>query len=655
VKRTRTEAAVTVDAATGAFYCAGSGGPGCPARLKAGRAPAERGQAGSEALRWAGVVSCTAVALASLVLVGTPSAAAMGAPGATSAWQVVPGKGPMSADLEPASQARAPAGLQAAIDKALAARPVTSPTGIGLSWGRDGTVWFSRSKGPAGLFELSPLSMGRSHPRELSPGPFVFGPRRTTEALGDGLTAWYATTPSGFEQGFTVSQPPAGRAGSFSINMFYSSSLDPAVVAPGRLSFSGPAGPVLAYGPLQATDASGLVVPTQLSLADGNLQIVVYDARATFPLDIDCRITASRAPVASFSGTSGASFGESVSLAADGREALVGAQFANAAYLFEETAGIWPTTPVASFTGSSGQGLGFSVALSADGRVALVGTPFANSQNGAVYVYEESAGGWPTSPVAALSGNSGEALGESVALSADGRVALVGAPAAGTGGAAYLYRQSAGSWDATPTASFLASSRDEGLGSSVALSADGRVALVSTQFARSGAGAAYLYAERAGAWPTMPTASFIGSSGEGLGFSVALSADGRVALVGAPFASGVNGAAYLYTESAGSWPTVPAATFTGSLDQSLGSSVALSAHGRVALVGGPGALLGGGTANVYTESGGRWHTNPVVAFRGGSGAGLGSSVALSADGREALVGADTARSGGAAFVYTSSG
>ena len=107
---------------------------------------------------------------------------------------------------------------------------------------------------------------------------------------------------------------------------------------------------------------------------------------------------------------------------------------------------------------------------------------------------------------------------------------------------------------------------------------------------------------------------------------MALSADGRVALVGAPFASGVNGAAYLYAESDGSWPTAPAATFTGSLGQSLGSSVALSTQGQVALVGGPAAILGGGTANVYAEAAGRWHTSPVAAFRGGSGEGLGSSV-----------------------------
>ncbi len=624
-----------VYAETRAFCCPRSGAPGRPCRMKAGTAPAEGEQARGEAFRWAGVVSCTAAVLASLVLVGAPRAAAMGAPGAPSAWRAAPAKGPMVDDFKPASQARAPAGLQAAIDKALAAQPVISPTGVTLSWGQEGTVWFSRSKGPAGQFELSPESMGRSRPRVLSPGPFVFGPRRTTEALGDGLTAWYATTPSGFEQGFTVSQPPAGRAGSFSINMFYSSSLDPATVAPGRLSFSGPAGPVLAYGPLQATDASGRVVPTQLSLADGDVQIVIYDAGATYPLDIDSRITASRTPVASFSGSTGASFGESVALSADGREALVGAQFANAAYLFAEPAGTWRTTPVATFRGGSG-GFGSSVALSADGQVALVGAPFTNSnEEGAVYVYKESAGGWPTRPVATLSGSRGDFLGSSVALSADGREALVGAPAAGAGfnGAAYLYAERAGSWPATPIASFPSSSSSgEGLGSSVALSGDGRVALVGAPFARSGNSAAYLYAESAGSWPTAPTASFIGSAGEALGSSVALSGDARVALVGAPFASGVNGAAYLYTESAGSWPTVPAATFTGSLDQSLGSSVALSADGQVALVGGPGALLGGGTANVYSESASRWHTSPVAAFRGGSGEGLGSSVALSAAG-----------------------
>ena len=349
-------------------------------------------------------------------------------------------------------------------------------------------MWFSRSKGPAGRFELSPCRWEVASPGALSwpfrlrPEAYHRGARRWPHGLVHASAFWLRTRLHGL--------PAAAREGwrSFSLNLFYSSSLDPAVVAPGRLSLSGPAGPVLAYGPLQATDASGRVVPTQLSLADGQLQIVVYDAAATYPLDIDSLITASRTPVASFSGSSGASFGESVALSADGREALVGAQFANSAYLYTETAGTWHTTPVAAFRGGSG-GFGYSVALSADGREALVGAPFTSSnEEGAAYVYKESAGGWPTRPVATLSGRSGDFLGSAVALSADGREALVGAPTAGAGfgGAAYLYAERAGSWPATPIASFPSSNAGESLGSSVALSANGGVALVGTQFARSG-------------------------------------------------------------------------------------------------------------------------------------------------------------------------
>lgn len=105
--------------------------------------------------------------------------------------------------------------------------------------------------------------------------------------------------------------------------------------------------------------------------------IVVDDAAATYPLDMDSRIAASRTPVASFGGGWGASFRESVALPADGQEALLGAPVASgvngAAYLYTDSAGSWPTVPAATFTGNLGQSLGPAVALSASGQVALVG------------------------------------------------------------------------------------------------------------------------------------------------------------------------------------------------------------------------------------------------------------------------------------------
>ena len=192
------------------------------------------------------------------------------------------------------------------------------------------------------------------------------------------------------------------------------------------------------------------------------------------------------------------------------------------------------------------------------------------------------------------------------------------------------------------------------VGTSVALSANGEVALVGGPgggYAPSNDGAAYLYAESAGTWPSTPTATFAGAPGSGgkLGSAVALSAEGTVALVGAPVAS--YGAAYLYLAHGGDWSSMPAATFTGppSTDGGgeFGSSVALSASGQVALVGAPGAGTSyDGAGYLYSESGATWPSSPTAFFPGPPGAGAedGNSVALSANGQVALLGAPGRRS-----------
>ena len=308
----------------------------------------------------------------------------------------------------------------------------------------------------------------------------------------------------------------------------------------------------------------------------------------------------STTPAATFTGSFDEVLGSSVALSADGQTALVGApqagsDYDGAAYVYAESGGTWSTTPAATFTGSGSSRLGWSVALSADGQTALVGAPQAGSDHdGAAYVYAESGGAWSTTPAATFTG----AGGHSVALSADGQTALVG-----SGGAAYVYAESGGAWSTTPAATFTGAG-GEGLGNSVALSADGRTALVGAPQAGSDYddGAAYVYAESGGAWSTTPAATFTGSGGGNLGFSVALSADGQTALVGAPQAgSDYDGAAYVYAESGGTWASTPAATFTGSGSSRLGWSVALSAGGQTALVGAPTAGSSNGAAYVYTQ------------------------------------------------------
>jgi predicted secreted protein len=399
-------------------------------------------------------------------------------------------------------------------------------------------------------------------------------------------------------------------------------------------------------------------------------------------------------PTATLSNSGGAAndtFGVSVALSADGTTALVGAGLVapdreGAAYVFHVSdEGSWATSqaPTAVLTSgsSSNEYFGVSVALSADGTTALVGANFFSSAKGAAYVFHVSdEGSWATSsaPTAMLANSAGSAddmFGTSVALSADGTTALVGAHGVSSGaGAAYVFHVSDdGSWatSSAPTAILTnsAGSRGDGLGASVALSADGTTALIGADGAISGAGAAYVFhVTDDGSWagssaPTATLANSAGSSGDGFGASVALSADGTTALIGADSLSSYRGAAYVFHVSdEGSWATssAPAATLTnsaGSVDDIFGGSVALSADGTAALIGAYGVSSGAGAAYVsHVTSEGSWASSSTpaatLANSGAENEQLGMSVALSADGTTALVGAPWASlDKGAAYLF----
>ena len=623
--------------------------------------------------------AATACALACFALLGSATTALApaqrrvpahaGPPSAATARAGVAG-GSAGAGLHHAqTPAHLPSALQAVIDRALVSQPVSTPAGVSLTWGRAGQVSFHLAQALTRSFSLRPVSLVGADAEAFSPGPFVFGAKGVTEALGHGADAWYKSSAKGFEQGFTVSRAPAGASRAFSILLAYGGGLRASSVTPRALVISGPAGPEMTYAGLRATDATGRALPVHLSLAGATVRLTVDASGAAYPVRVDPFVAPASVPTTTFTGTGTEDLGSAVAISADGQLALLGAPFAGpggAAYLYSGTSGTWAAAPLATFTGAGGEDLGSSVALSADGRTVLLGAPVSGSP-GAAYLYDEPASGWPAAPAptATFTASGSGDLGYSVALSADGRAALLGDPIAGSGGAAYLYDEPASGWPAAPapTATFTGAGGEE-LGHSVALSADGRTALLGDPALGSG-GAAYLYDEPASGWPAAPapapTATFTGTGGGDLGWSVALSADGQVALLGDVLTGSNSGAADLYAESSGSWPATPTDRFAGSGSEQLGSSVALSADGRVALVGAPTAggspsydpVSGYGVAFAY----GPWPTGwslgaPAAATFTGSGGDLGWSVALSADGREALVGAPFAGSdSGIAYLY----
>jgi hypothetical protein len=94
------------------------------------------------------------------------------------------------------------------------------------------------------------------------------------------------------------------------------------------------------------------------------------------------------------------------------------------------------------------------------------------------------------------------------------------------------------------------------------------------------------------------------------GQSIALSADGNTAIVGGPLdgSSGTTGAAWFFTRSGGVWTQQGTKLVgTGAIGSaSQGQSVALSADGNTAIVGGYLDNSSAGAVWVFTRSGGVW-------------------------------------------------
>ncbi len=277
----------------------------------------------------------------------------------------------------------------------------------------------------------------------------------------------------------------------------------------------------------------------------------------------------------------------------------------------------------------------------------------------------------------------GEERGEgrfaaSVALSADGDTALVGAPGDDNGaGAAWLFTRSGSTWTQQgpkltggETGGGAADCEIEepgeeepgecGFGKSVALSGDGGTALVGAPGASGNLGAVWVFTRSESGW-TQQGPALMGGDEQlkgHFGRSLALSGDGNTALIGAPGDAGYAGAAWVFTRSGTTWSEQLKLTSAESGAIGFGRSVALSGDGATALIGAPGAAARAGAAWVFTDDGGTsWTQQTKLAAGAESGeARFGYSVALSSDAGTALVGERTREdSTGAAWAFTYKG
>ncbi len=349
--------------------------------------------------------------------------------------------------------------------------------------------------------------------------------------------------------------------------------------------------------------------------------------------------------------------GYSLAVSADGNTAIVGGykdnKGAGAAWVFSKNNGTWTQQGNKLFgTDTSGKAQqGRSVALSADGNTALVGGNTDSGYVGAVWVFVRNNGVW-TQQGKKLVGNGVMGVssqGQSVSLSADGNTAIVGGNTDSSGaGAAWIFSRSNGLWSQQGKkliGTGAISTAQQGF--SVALSADGNTAIIGGPNDNSGAGAVWVFNRSFGAWLQQGN-KLIGTGASPIaqqGYSVALSADGNTAIIGGNYDNNFAGAAWIYSRTNGVWAQQGnklVGTGTVSVAQQ-GVSVAINADGNNVLVGGFGDSSSAGAAWSYIRTAGVWSQQgkKLVGTGSAGNAGQGQSVALSADGYTALIGGNT--------------
>jgi FG-GAP repeat len=393
--------------------------------------------------------------------------------------------------------------------------------------------------------------------------------------------------------------------------------------------------------------------------------------------------------------TAGDVFGAAVALSRDGNTLAVGAELktalgaseavpaAGSVYVYTRTPQGWrEQARLLAPAPVSGSGFGHSLTLSDDGSRLAVGAPFEShpdartseslsGDQGVVYVFERSAGGW-SQPARLRASNAAsfDWFGTSLAFSGRGDALAVGAHRHDSGdpqsaradsGAVYVFARTAVGW--AEHAVLTATDAKEGaqLGQSVAFSADGQTLAAGARGA--GLGAVHVFRRDGWIWREQAVVAAANAMPQNpLGAQVALSADGTTLAVGASAPEGTEarqrsaGSAYVFVNQDGHWRQQARVRASNNrAGDAFGERLSLSADGRVLAVSAvneSSAARGldgkqtdttaqaAGAVYVYTRQGQGWdQTDYVKSSRTRTGDQFGSALALSGDGRQLAVGA----------------
>ncbi|HTW21320.1 MAG TPA: hypothetical protein VME70_14040 [Mycobacteriales bacterium] len=454
----------------------------------------------------------------------------------------------------------------AAFDAAQAGYAITSLSAtnaaqnLSASFGADGAATI-RSDGARFALGLTAFGRGSQLGQVVPAQPRVAG-GTVRYSYSAGLTETWRNGPLGLEQGFVLTQPPAG-SGPLTVAL---SAPAASVLAHGVVSLPGG----LRYSGLRTTDARGRVLPSWFALERGRLLIKVSDRGAKYPVRIDPLVHQADLTVSGLA--VGDYFGSSV--AVSGHTLVAGAPYhkvgsvsgQGAVYVFSNSSGHWKQTAELTVAGGTeNQYLGTSVAIS--GSTVVAGAPITGaSHQGALYVFSDSSGHWKQ--VAELTTSDptpGDELG-GYPIAIQGKTIVAGTPAHTVGsvseqGAVYVFNEPSSGWTSKTQSAELTEKHgiaDDWVGWSVGISGGTIVAGAPADSGLYGHNSTgIVFSKRAGKWsetavlhPKNPT--------YGTAYSVAVSGD-TIAMGGGE----EDGSLYVFQSSHGKWKQTANLNYNG--------------------------------------------------------------------------------------------
>jgi hypothetical protein len=352
------------------------------------------------------------------------------------------------------------------------------------------------------------------------------------------------------------------------------------------------------------------------------------------------------------------SSGYSVSLSSDGETVAIGAPFNDGngtdsghVRVYSWNGSAWTQMGADIDSEASVDRSGFSVSLSSDGETVAIGA-WGNDGNGTdsghVRVYSWNGSAWVQLGADIDGEAASDESGYSVSMTSSGSRVAIGAhqnDGTATGaGHVRVFDWNGSAW-AQAGADIDGEAFGDQSGHSVSLSSDGGTVAIGA-WGNDGngtdSGHVRVYSWNGSAWTQMGADIDGEAADDNSGWSVSLSADGRMVAIGAVHNDGNgnnSGHVRIYSWSGSAWTKLGADIDGEAAGDQSGVSVSLSSDGETVAIGAPNNGMGSGHVRIYSWNGSAW-TQLGPDIDGEAAADLsGWSVSLSSDGRKVAIGA----------------